>query len=99
MTITLTPELEAALEMEAERLGKTPQELAEETLRARLDNNVRFRDNEHPAKTLAELFEGRIGLIDSSKTTGGKPSHVAENAKEELGKILAEKHRNRAARQ
>lgn len=87
MTITLSPELEAALAKEAERLGKTPEELADETLRARLRPDS-LPDHEYPpGTTLADLFAGRIGLIH------GSGEALSENTGEKFAEYVVDKHR------
>lgn len=87
MTITLTPELEAALAREAERLGLTPEELAQETLRARLDFANPANNAQNSGRTLADLFAGRIGLIH------GTAEALSENTGEKFTEHLVKKHR------
>ena len=80
MTLTLSPEVERALEQEAARRGTTPDELVEETLRAKL-------------KTPQETTEERRARIQSLK---GSMAHLGpsllleDRAEDRRGKDGAE---------
>jgi hypothetical protein len=67
VTITLTPDLEQALIVQAHRLGTTPERIVRDCLRERfLPNRTAEGDATEPA-TLADFLEGYIGVLSSSE--------------------------------
>ncbi len=71
MEITLTPDIEQALLVQAKQRGTTPEELALETLRQQF---VLLTQSETPvetAATLADFLGGFIGVLHSEEYVHG----------------------------
>jgi hypothetical protein len=67
MIITLTPDIEQALAAEARRLGRTPEQLALDSLRERfLSPESDMPPAQEPA-TLADFLRGHLGVLHSSE--------------------------------
>jgi len=97
MVITLTPEIEQALNELAEKQGTTIESLALNTLRERLfvpkAKPIRRTTNkQQSAKTLADLLTGYIGVIDSSEFIKGG-AQMSINTGKKFTDILLEKRR------
>lgn len=84
MTIELTPEIVAPLAIRAQQRGLTPEETAREILRAELgavngagsvtngaEIGAEEPELEAVPRTLADLFAGRIGVVDSGLLVPG----------------------------
>ncbi len=79
MIITLTPDLERALIEQAHKLGTTPEQLALDSLRAHF---AQAASRESPSKgrgTLADFFQGHIGILHSSDYIPGG-ARMSENS-------------------
>ncbi len=74
MEITLPPEIEAALTEEARQQGKSPEQLALESLRQHFVAPRQSARSAPPEGTLADLLAGSIGVLQSRE-------HVAGGAK------------------
>lgn len=85
-TIELADEVYQRLEKAAAALRITPEEWIDRYLPP-LPTPLLTRDGKVP-KTLADLFEGRIGLIDS-----GSDENLSEDHSRIFGEILEEKRR------
>ena len=97
ITITLPSDTESALVDEAERLGTTPESLAVEILRQRLDNHrTPFNGSETSSEgtelSAADFFAGFFGNVDSSEETGEKTNYSIDTGKK-FTEIVVEKHR------
>lgn len=64
MTLTLSPEVEQALEQEAARRGTTPDELAEETLRAKL---VTAQETPDERRARVQSLKGSMAHLGPSR--------------------------------
>jgi hypothetical protein len=98
MTISLTPEIEDALEAQARQRGTTPERLAQEILAAGL-REMAAHDHEEPAPetgleegSLADLFAGRIGVIRSSEYVPGG-ARLSQDSGRKFAAGLVEKRR------
>lgn len=92
MTISLTPEVEKALEEEAQSLGVAPEELALEIL----EQGLARRETvcaEGP-RNLADYLEEYIGAIDSSEYVPGG-ARMSEATGKKFAAGLLTKHRGR----
>jgi hypothetical protein len=95
MTIALTPELEAALAHYSQQRGLTPDELAQQLLRDKLNELEQAASPAVTASdvfpesegTLADLFAGRIGVVS------GKGIVSARNTGQQFTEILLQKRR------
>lgn len=97
MVITLTPEIEQALNELAEKQGTTIELLALRTLQERLflsksKQLVRKSRKRQPQKTLADFLSGYVGVFDSSELVKGG-AQMSRNASKKFGDILLEKRR------
>lgn len=71
MVITLTPDIEQALAAEARKLGRTPEQLALDSLRERFlspENDLSPRGEQ---ATLADFLRGHLGVLHSSEHVPG----------------------------
>ena len=97
MVITLTPDIEQALNEIAERQGTTVEFLALKTLRERLFTSAPQSvapqsKKRHAPNTLADLLTGYIGVLDSSELAK-ESGHLSKNTSRMFADILLEKRR------
>jgi hypothetical protein len=97
MVITLTPEIEQALNELAKKQGTTIEILAVKTLQERLFLSkpkplVRKSRTRHPQSTLADFLDGYVGVFDSSELVKGG-AQMSKNTSKKFGEILLEKRR------
>jgi predicted nucleic acid-binding protein len=71
MIITLTPDIEQALAAEAQKLGRTPEQLALDSLRERFLSPERERSPAEAQATLADFLRGHLGVLHSSEHVPG----------------------------
>ena len=95
ITVELPSQEEAWLRRRAARQGKDLDDFVYELAQQEAQQE---REREAAAQlgagqSLAEVLEGLIGVLDSSKKNGGQASHVAENTGEEFTNILVEKQK------
>ncbi len=91
MTITLTSEIEALLAVLAGRRGKTPEQVALDTLREHLAPELEEPTDVADEGSAADLFAGRVGLIHGSAEAfsqdGGKRFAEYVAAKHQAGRL------------
>ena len=87
MTITLTYEIETVLALLASRHGKTPEQVALDTLREHLAPELKLTADEADEGSAADLFAGRIGLIHGAKEA------LSQDGGNRFAAYVAEKHR------
>jgi len=92
MTISLTPEVEKALEEEAHSLGVAPEDLALEILERSLAKREPLSSG--APRNLADYLEEYIGVIDSSEYVPGGARMSEATGKKFAAGLLA-KHRGR----
>jgi hypothetical protein len=71
MIITLTPDLEQALATEARKLGRTPEQLALDSLRERFLSPESDLSPKGEQATLADFLSGHLGVLHSSEHVPG----------------------------
>ena len=79
MIITLTPDIEQALAAEARKLGRTPEQLALDSLRERFLSPESDRPPAEEPATLADFLHGHLGVLHSSEHVHGG-ARLAENS-------------------
>jgi hypothetical protein len=98
MTVSLTPEIAEALEAQARQRGTTPERLAQEILAEGLremaasDRELSEPETKAKARSLADLFAGRIGVIRSSEYVPGG-AHLSQDSGRKFAAGLLEKRR------
>lgn len=97
MIITLTPEIEQALNEIAEKQGTTIEVLVLNTLREKLFTptakpNRKISQKLQRAKTLADFLAGYVGVLDSNEFTQGG-AQMSKNTGKKFAEILIEKRR------
>jgi hypothetical protein len=92
MDITLTPDIERALQAEAVRLGTTPESLALDALRRRFVTSNPREINGQEGQTLADRLGDLIGILDSSEFVP-RGARMSENIGEKFTDCLLEKRR------
>ncbi len=88
MILTLSPEIEKALMVAAARQGTTPEQIVREMVQEKFvlpQAGVESVPKEEP--TLAELFAGRTGLVDSE----GKYNYSSHTGKAYTESLLKQK--------
>lgn len=71
MIITLTPDIEQALAAEAHKLGRTPEQLALDSLRERFLSPGRDLSLRGEQVTLADFLYSHLGILHSSEHVPG----------------------------
>lgn len=90
MTITLTPELEQALEQRARQQGTTPEVLAIDSLTKTYLPRAAFPTEE--GETLANYWADYIGTIDSTEFVPGG-ANLSEDTGRKFAELMVEKYR------
>ena len=92
MIITLTPDIEQALTAEARKLGRAPEQLALESLRARF---LAPGSDVSPAEaqdTLADFLHAYLGVLHSSEHVPGG-AHLSEDSGRKFAAgLVAQRH-------
>ena len=88
MLITLTPDIEQALAAEARRLGRTPEQLALDSLRERFLSPESTRPPAEAQGTLADFLRGHLGVLHSSAHVPGG-ARLSENSGRKFATGLA----------
>src|SRR5437773_1280440 len=92
MTITLTPDVAAALAEQAKHQGTTPEALANEYLRRDVLTSASPEKPVSPGETMADFFAGLVGVLHSSeKVPGG--ARMSENIGEKFAEGMVEKRK------
>jgi hypothetical protein len=94
MIITLTPDIEQALAAEARKLGRTPEQLALDSLRERfLAPESDMSPAQEPA-TLADFLRGHLGVLHSSEHVPSG-ARLSENSGRKFAAGLAAQHQQK----
>jgi hypothetical protein len=88
MIITLTPDIEQALAAEARKLGRTPEQLALDSLRERFLSSESERPPAEAQATLAGFLRGHLGVLHSSEHVPGG-ARLSENSGQKFATGLA----------
>jgi hypothetical protein len=88
MIITLIPDIEQALAIEARKLGRTPEQLALDSLRERFLSPESERPSSEEPATLADFLRGHLGVLHSSEYVPGG-ARLAENSGQRFAAGLA----------
>ena len=95
MIITLTPDIEQALAAEARKLGRTPEQLALDSLRERfLSPESALALGEEQA-TLADFLSGHLGVLHSSEHVPGGARMSETGGKKFAAGLLAQRQQPR----
>ena len=94
MIITLTPDIEQALTVEARKRGRTPEQLALDSLRDRFlfpDTDISLSAEQ---TSLADFLRGHIGVLHSSEHVPGG-ARLSENSGRKFASGLAAKRQEK----
>lgn len=97
MVITLTPEIEQALNELAEEQGTTIEIVALKALQEHLFLSKPLLQKSktwHSQRTLADFLDGYVGVFDSSEFVKGE-AQMSKNTSKKFGEILLEKRQQR----
>jgi hypothetical protein len=92
MTLTLTPDIESALEQYAKKIGTTPELLALKVLEERLLVS-REEMGTSPGlngQTLFEFLSGHLGVLSSSENVPGG-AQLSENSGKKFAALMKQK--------
>lgn len=92
MTLSLTPEMGEALEVEARRKGTTPESIVLSLVHDHVLVPAEQEKAPPPPGSLAELLEGYAGVFDSREFVPGG-ARLSERTAERFTDILEEKRR------
>jgi hypothetical protein len=94
MIITLTPDIEQALVVEARKLGRTPEQLALDSLRERFLSPESDRLPAETQATLADFLRGHLGVLHSSEHVPGG-ARLSVNSGQKFAAGLAAQHQQK----
>jgi len=95
MIITLTPDIEQALAAEARKLGRTPEQVALDSLRERFlspESDLSFGGE--PA-TLADFLHGHLGVLHSSEHVPGGASLSEKSGRKFAAALITQRQQKR----
>ena len=93
MTITLSSDIQRALDEEARKRGVTPEQLALESLRERFVAAKTSAGPSQEPETLAQFLAGHLGVLHSSEhVPGGARMSLASGRKFAMG-LLSQQRR------
>ena len=92
MIITLTPDIEQALTAEARKLGRTPEQLALESLRARFMAPESDASLTEEQDTLADFLHGYLGVLHSSDHVPGGARLSEDSGRKFAAGLVARRH-------
>ena len=95
MIITLTPDIEQALTAEAHKLGRTPEQLALESLRARFMAPESDESLVEAQESLADFLRGALGVLHSSEHVPGGARLSEDSGRKFAAGLVAQRHQNR----
>ena len=95
MIITLTPDIEQALAAEARRLGRTPEQLALDSLRERFLSAESGRSPAEKQDTLADFLRGHLGILHSSEYVPGGARLSEDSGRKFAAGLVAQRQQNR----
>jgi hypothetical protein len=96
MIITLTPDIEQALTAEAHKQGRTPEQVALDSLRERfLSPESPPSPAEQPA-TLADFLQGHLGVLHSSEHVPGGARLSEESGQKFAAGLAAQRQQHRS---
>ena len=88
MELTLTPEIEIAINRQASQKGTTPEQIALDGLRMLFGSGTEYAGQ--PPTSLADFLDGYIGVIRSSEAIDGG-AQLSENIGERFAQLMAQK--------
>jgi hypothetical protein len=95
MIITLTPDIEQALAAEARRLGRSPEQLALDSLRERFLSAESGRSPAEKQDTLADFLRGHLGILHSSEYVPGGARLSEDSGRKFAAGLVAQRQQNR----
>ena len=95
MIITLTPDIEQALAAEARKLGRTPEQLALDSLRERFLSPESGLSPRGEQATLADFLHGHLGVLHSSEYVPGGARLSADSGRKFAAALLAQRQQKR----
>ena len=95
MIITLTPDIEQALAAEARRLGRTPEQLALDSLRERFLTPERDQPPAAEQATLADFLRGHLGVLHSSEHVPGGARLSEHSGRKFAAGLVAQRQQKR----
>jgi hypothetical protein len=95
MIITLTPDIEQALAAEAHKLGRTPEQLALDSLRERFLSPDGDLSPKGEQATLADFLRGHLGVLHSSEYVPGGARLSEHSGRKFAAGLAAPRHQKR----
>lgn len=95
MIITLTPDLERALAAEASKLGRTPEQVALDSLRERFLSPESTLSSGEQQATLADFLQGHLGVLHSSEHISGGARLSEESGRKFTAALLTQRQQQR----
>jgi len=92
MIITLTPDIEQALAAEARKLGRTPEQLALDSLRERFLSPESEMSAAGEQTTLADFLCGHLGVLHSSEYVPGGARLSEDSGRKFTAGLIAQRH-------
>ncbi len=88
MELTLTPDIESAIKIQASQTGATPEQIALEGLRMLFVPGIEPADG--PPASLADFLHGYIGVIHGSESVAGG-AQMSEETGKRFAQLMAQK--------
>ena len=95
MIITLTPDLEQAIAAEARKLGRTPEQLALDSLRERFLSPESDLSPQGEPATLVDFLGGDLGVLHSSEHVPGGARLSEERGRKFAAALITQRHQKR----
>ena len=95
MIITLTPDIEQALAAEARKLGRTPEQLALDSLRERFLSPESDLSLGREQATLADFLHGHLGVLHSSEHVPGGARLSEESGRKFAAALITQRQQKR----
>lgn len=95
MIITLTPDLEQALAAEACKLGRTPEQVALDSLRERFLSPESAPSPRGEQATLAGFLHGHLGVLHSSEHVPGGARLSEKSGRKFVAALLTRRQQQR----
>ena len=95
MIITLTPDIEQALTAEACKLGRTPEQLALDSLRERFLSPESDLSSRWEQATLADFLRGHLGVLHSSEYVPGGARLSEDSGRKFTAALITQRQQKR----
>ena len=95
MIITLTPDIEQALTAEARKLGRTPEQLALDSLRERFLSPESDVSPKGERATLADFLRGHLGVLHSSEYVPGGARLSEDSGRKFAAALITQRQQQR----